>query len=226
MPRDLEIHQSTLHRWKRQDRIDLGLVSGISTCVSAELKAARRRIRELEAELAAVKRASELFDENRVMRPKDLYPIMGALGAEGHGLKASCRLLGVSSAGFFHWRGRPLPARALRRVWITDAVIQVWQRSRRCYGWRRIQAELAHCRGHHARRKLLPSIMPEQGICGLPRQKIRRSGEPRGFGGEDLVNRQFSRDGPNRLWMTDSSGPQHPAADPSDHARYTRLLTD
>ena len=80
LARDLEMHQSTLHRWKRQDRIDRGLISGVSTCESAELKAARRRIRELEAELAAVKRASELFDEKRVMRPRDLYPIVEAFG--------------------------------------------------------------------------------------------------------------------------------------------------
>ena len=113
------------------------------------------------------------------MRPRDLYPIVEALGAEGHGLKASCRLLGVSSAGFFHWRGRPLSARAVRRAWLTDAVIEIWHRSRRCYGWRRIQAELAHCWGHHASRKLLRSIMREHGICGLPRQKSRHRREAR-----------------------------------------------
>ena len=96
LARDLEMHQSTLHRWKRQDRIDRGLVSGVSTAESAELVAARRRIRELEAELAAVKRASELFDEKRVICPKDLYPIVEALGGE--------------------WREGTSPSRSLRTV--------------------------------------------------------------------------------------------------------------
>ena len=50
LARDLEMHESALHRWKRQDRIDRGLISGVSTVEGAELKAARRRIRELEAD--------------------------------------------------------------------------------------------------------------------------------------------------------------------------------
>ena len=37
-----EMHRSTLHRWKRQDRIDRGLVSGISTSESAELQIGAR----------------------------------------------------------------------------------------------------------------------------------------------------------------------------------------
>ena len=208
LARELEMHESTLHRWKRQDRIDQGLVSGTSSCEGAQLKAARRRIRELEAELAAAKRASELFAEGRVMRPKDLYPIVEALGAEGHGLKASCRLLGVSASGFFHWRDKPLPARAVRRAWLADAVAEIWERSRRTYGWRRIQAELTEVYDHRASRKLLRSVMREQGICGLPRHKSRRRDLSRVQTTADLVNREFVRDGPNQLWMTDIT--EHP----------------
>ena len=48
------MHESTLHRWKRQDRVDRGLISGVGTAESARLREARRRIRELEAELAVV----------------------------------------------------------------------------------------------------------------------------------------------------------------------------
>ena len=46
-----------------------------------------------------------VLEQVRAGRPvaEDIYPIVEALGAESHGLKASCRLLGVSSAGFFHW---------------------------------------------------------------------------------------------------------------------------
>lgn len=208
LARELEMAESTLYRWKRQDRIDQGLVAGTSSCEGAELQEARRRIKELEGELAAVKRASELFGGDRVMRPKDLYPIVEALGAEGHGLKGSCRLLGVSASGFFHWRARPLPARAVRRAWLADVVAEIWVRSRRTYGWRRVQAELAEVYGHRASRNLVLSVMREQRICGLPRRKSRKSVRSPDGPAADLVNREFDRDGPNQLWMTDIA--EHP----------------
>ena len=47
LARDLEMHQSALYRWKRQDRIDRGLASRVPTSESAELQPARKRIREL-----------------------------------------------------------------------------------------------------------------------------------------------------------------------------------
>ena len=44
LARELEMHESTLHRWKRQDRVDRGLISGVGTAESARLREARRRI--------------------------------------------------------------------------------------------------------------------------------------------------------------------------------------
>ncbi len=68
----LGLAEGTVFRWVRQHRIDRGELAGTPSAESAELGAARRRITELEAELATVKRASELFDKGSVVRPKDL----------------------------------------------------------------------------------------------------------------------------------------------------------
>ncbi|OPG13997.1 hypothetical protein B1L11_05170 [Microbispora sp. GKU 823] len=50
-------------RWRRQERIDAGLEPGITSSDQAELVAVRRRIAELETELAVTRRASELLRE-------------------------------------------------------------------------------------------------------------------------------------------------------------------
>src|SRR2546430_11520310 len=59
--RDLGISDQTVYSWRRQDRVDRGLESGLTTAERAELMSARRRIRELETELAGHRRATELL---------------------------------------------------------------------------------------------------------------------------------------------------------------------
>lgn len=66
---DLGIHPVTLAKWVRQDRIDRGEIAGTSTSESAELRAVRRRIRELETELLIVRQAAKFLGEDRP-RPK------------------------------------------------------------------------------------------------------------------------------------------------------------
>jgi transposase-like protein len=58
---ELGITAQTVYNWRNQDQIDRGLQPGVSTSESAELAVARKRIRELETELAVTKRANELL---------------------------------------------------------------------------------------------------------------------------------------------------------------------
>ena len=57
----LGITAQTVYNWRNQDWIDCGLRAGVSTSESAELAAARKRIRELETELEVTRRANELL---------------------------------------------------------------------------------------------------------------------------------------------------------------------
>ncbi len=55
--------QQTIYTWRRQARIDTGLEAGVTSSELSELAAAKRRIRELETELAIHRRATELLKE-------------------------------------------------------------------------------------------------------------------------------------------------------------------
>ncbi|MBF6341059.1 transposase [Nocardia abscessus] len=60
---DLGISDQTIYTWRRQEEIDTGRASGMNRAEQAELAAAKRRIRELEQEVAILKRARELLRE-------------------------------------------------------------------------------------------------------------------------------------------------------------------
>ena len=61
--RDLGLSQQTIYVWRHQDRIDRGLEPGLVSAEREELRAAKRRIRELETELKAHRRAADLLGE-------------------------------------------------------------------------------------------------------------------------------------------------------------------
>jgi transposase len=65
---ELGLAEATVYRWKAQDLIDRGVKPGTSTTEQGELAEAKRRIKELETELALVKQAAKLFEEG--VRPK------------------------------------------------------------------------------------------------------------------------------------------------------------
>ncbi len=60
---ELQVSEQTIYTWRRQARIDAGLEAGVTTTDQTELAAAKRRIRELETELAIHCRATELLKE-------------------------------------------------------------------------------------------------------------------------------------------------------------------
>ena len=51
----------TIYNWLKQDRIDRGEVPGKSTDQQLELAAAKRRIKQLETELAVARKVNEVF---------------------------------------------------------------------------------------------------------------------------------------------------------------------
>ncbi|TQO20716.1 transposase-like protein [Rhodoglobus vestalii] len=60
----LGVSQSCLHNWIRQDQVDRGDLPGVTTSESAELRRARKRIRQLELEVEILTKASHFLAED------------------------------------------------------------------------------------------------------------------------------------------------------------------
>jgi transposase len=52
---------ATIYAWLKQDRVDRGEVAGLSTEEALDLAAAKRRIKQLETELAVSRKVNEIF---------------------------------------------------------------------------------------------------------------------------------------------------------------------
>jgi transposase-like protein len=57
------ISDATIYNWLKQEKIDRGEIEGLSTDQALELAAAKRRIKQLETELAVSRKVNEVFLE-------------------------------------------------------------------------------------------------------------------------------------------------------------------
>jgi len=62
---ELGISEGGLHKWVRQDRVDHNELPGVTTSECADLRAARKRIRELELQAGILTRASAFLAGER-----------------------------------------------------------------------------------------------------------------------------------------------------------------
>ena len=56
-----DISEATIYNWLKQEKIDRGEITGFSTDQALELAAAKRRISQLETELALSRKVNDVF---------------------------------------------------------------------------------------------------------------------------------------------------------------------
>jgi transposase InsO family protein len=117
-----------------------------------------------------------------------------------------CRLLGVSSSGYYAWEPRELSAHAQADAVLLRRIRQIHEWSRGTYGARRIHVELAE-EGIHVGCKRVARLMRLAGLKGIsPRKWVTTTvREVRARPAPDLVQRHFRAQGPDRLWVADAT---------------------
>ena len=119
-------------------------------------------------------------------------------------MAALCRILGVSRSGYYAWAKRVPSWRSCEDAVLADRIRGIHEYSRGTYGSPRIHAEMA-AQGVHVGRKRIARLMKENALQGVSRRKwttttVRSATyDP----APDLVERDFTADGPNRLWVAD-----------------------
>jgi putative transposase len=139
------------------------------------------------------------------------------MAAEHIPVQVACRVLDVSTSGFYAWLSRPPSARAIRHAWLTDRIVEVYRASRGTYGALRVHAELRLGHrivvGHNA----VALLMRRAGLAGATGRPTWRHAKPDQVAA-DLVDRNVTRTEPNQLWVTDIT--EHPPARGRSTARW------
>ena len=114
------------------------------------------------------------------------------------------RVLGVSTAGYYAWRSRPPSVRAKADAALLKQMRTIHAISRGTYGAPRVHAEL-RAKGRAVGRKRVARLMRTAGIVGVSRRRglvtTQRDRDARPA--PDLVDRNFTADRPNQLWVAD-----------------------
>jgi putative transposase len=117
-----------------------------------------------------------------------------------------CRVIGVTRQGFYAWKRRPPSARELADRKLAERIRQIYIETEEIYGAPRIYSELKLGDGIPVGKKRVARLMRQLGIQGAdgrrggPRTTVR---DPKRASAPDLVDRDFARAEPNRLWVCD-----------------------
>jgi putative transposase len=119
-----------------------------------------------------------------------------------------CRVCEISRSAYLAWEEREDSGpteKLLAEAYLADEIYDIWKASRGRYGVPRVTAELWR-RGNHVDDKKVARIMGElgiAGICGRRKATNTTRRDPNAQPAADLVERDFTADHPDELWVGD-----------------------
>jgi len=123
---------------------------------------------------------------------------------EVYGVEPICAVLPIASSTYYDAKTRPLSARAIRDAVMLPILLALWTANRKVYGAHKLW-KAARRAGYDIGRDQTARLMRVLGIRGVSRiRRVRTTrSDPEAPRPADLVERDFTADAPNRLWVMD-----------------------
>ena len=134
-----------------------------------------------------------------------IYPLVKEMAAVGARVRVpvavACRILGFSKQGYYKWLKQPVSAREAEEQELISVLHQLHNDDPEG-GYRVLADDLAELGYELSERRVwrLCRVAGIQSVFARRRTRYKKAGAPVH---DDLVNRQFSADGPNQVWLTD-----------------------
>lgn len=127
-----------------------------------------------------------------------------------HGVEPICRQLPIAPSTYYEHKARQsdpgrLPERARRDARLCEEIERVWHENQRVYGARKTWLQLSR-EGIDVARCTVARLMGQMGLEGVRRGRAYKGTTVADESAErpdDLVQRDFTADRPNQLWVAD-----------------------
>ncbi len=126
-----------------------------------------------------------------------------------YGVEPICAVLPIAPSTYYNWKARQVDpalrsARSLRDEQLRGEIQRVWEANFRVYGVRKVWRQLKR-EGFIVARCTVERLMKELGLRGAVRGRAAKTTIPADVSERplDLVNREFTAEQPNRLWVSD-----------------------
>ncbi|WP_242890972.1 IS3 family transposase [Actinomadura litoris] len=201
---DLGIHRQALRTWVRQAQADAGQRSEqLTSAEREELKRLRKENNELKRANEILKAASALFAAE-LGQPRTKWSWWSTTCVTASGPVPVCRVLDLCPGTCYGRKRRPPSARAQRDAVLIEQIRDVHQASYGTYGAYRVHRQLRR-QGVRVARCTVETLMRTHGLQGVHRRDRQRTTTPDEAVPRppDLVNRRFTTDRPDHLWLAD-----------------------
>lgn len=138
-----------------------------------------------------------------------MYPLVRDLAADRIPVAVTCRVLGFSPQAFYAWKANPVSRRDVDDAYALNDAYAI-HADDPGLGYRFIADELSDA-GHGFSERRVWKICHTGGIVSVHSRRRGRSLRPGPAVHDDLVQRRFTADVPNRVWLTDIT--EHPTAE-------------
>jgi putative transposase len=221
---DLCVSRETLYNWKDQllgreaptsmKRQSKPPADPDKAQLERQLQALKGELRRLQLEHDLLKKANEILKKDlgvnlQLLTNREKTMLVDAL-RPAHAVKELLAALSLARSSYFYHRGQL--GLGDRHIGVRRTLSEIFERNRRCYGYRRMHASLQRmciCLSEKVVRRLMKQ---ENLIAATPKRRRYRSylGEI-SPAPENLINRDFRSAEPNRKWLTDITEFQIPA---------------
>lgn len=167
--------------------------------IQAELKQLKKELAKVKLEKAILEKCSGCLQARTQVKLEFIYQHLSCFP-----VKDMCRILDVSTSGYYKWRSKTLSKRDRHNLVLLEQIKKIHYRNKKRYGSPRIAKEL-EVLGFHAPEKLIRKLMKSASLQSVFKRKykVTTNSSHKYPVAENIRNRNFTVSSKNEVWVSD-----------------------